>query len=560
MNRFLLLFVVLLNFLSFEAHTQVLKYEKFEFDSIQPKWLHMAVDSSIIGDTLFVPFNSSEEDTILFDGWSHIGSAGAFWGNYTVKNGTNIYSLKYIFNNGAKGGYLESLNSETGLINWKTIWDFRTIQKMEFPENLFINSKGNIEVIGLRYDAEGFNESPINNSLVVREFNKNTGKLLNFSYGDLKEEGTKKMILPYRTSRASKFLLYSYNENQYQYIQLLQQKKLYNSYILDNKGKVINEKHIDIDLDLHDFKYSFFDNSFQTMGNFGFIGFRHTRASGFARDSFDIFIDLIDQNFNIEKTKYLSDVLEDSDDYRLHWSNKDYFILEKFDEDSFGSKYLYKHSFIVFDRQFNKIETIKLQNKNGQPLDVGSPKAIKLKNDKGLLVVATGYDFVYGFNSLNFYKSDGNGFLDTLKIIKVKNKKHNIVADFVYQLDNGDILIDGRDINENYLAGLQYLAGSWLICFNASDIGITSTQDYVSQRIKTLKIYPNPANNKINVSIDDNIVGNLKIYDVLGRLVFSTYINGDQKQIDISNLSKGTYSIKIDSQNRITFTGNFIKK
>lgn len=70
-----------------------------------------------------------------------------------------------------------------------------------------------------------------------------------------------------------------------------------------------------------------------------------------------------------------------------------------------------------------------------------------------------------------------------------------------------------------------------------------------------ISIYPNPANEFINVKIPSHVqVANTNLYNILGKKVNANLVNG---QMDISNLSKGLYILKIES-NSGTFTQKLI--
>lgn len=58
---------------------------------------------------------------------------------------------------------------------------------------------------------------------------------------------------------------------------------------------------------------------------------------------------------------------------------------------------------------------------------------------------------------------------------------------------------------------------------------------------KNIRLYPNPASNKMFV---DGDYSSLKIFDMLGKMVLS--VDGGQKEIDISPLKQGTYIVRID--------------
>jgi uncharacterized repeat protein (TIGR01451 family) len=62
----------------------------------------------------------------------------------------------------------------------------------------------------------------------------------------------------------------------------------------------------------------------------------------------------------------------------------------------------------------------------------------------------------------------------------------------------------------------------------------------------SIKIYPNPANNKI--MIDANDVVDVKLFDVLGKQIFSTKENN----IDVSNFNDGVYFIQVQTKQGTT--------
>lgn len=76
-----------------------------------------------------------------------------------------------------------------------------------------------------------------------------------------------------------------------------------------------------------------------------------------------------------------------------------------------------------------------------------------------------------------------------------------------------------------------------------------STLSTIDESLETLKMYPNPTNgDKLYFSYKEDLVVN--IYNVLGKLITNEKVNIDNSQIDISNLSKGIYLVKINSENQ----------
>lgn len=88
--------------------------------------------------------------------------------------------------------------------------------------------------------------------------------------------------------------------------------------------------------------------------------------------------------------------------------------------------------------------------------------------------------------------------------------------------------------------------------------GITSTIDRV---VVDAKLYPNPAQNQINVATPLQGDAQVRIFDIAGRLIAQRNINlnGVNFIQDISSLDKGMYSMEITTSDRIA-TEKFIKQ
>lgn len=61
----------------------------------------------------------------------------------------------------------------------------------------------------------------------------------------------------------------------------------------------------------------------------------------------------------------------------------------------------------------------------------------------------------------------------------------------------------------------------------------------------SLKIYPNPASNQIYLSMEQENMDRMEIYDISGKLILQQAINDTYKTINVSDLKSGVYTIKI---------------
>ena len=62
-----------------------------------------------------------------------------------------------------------------------------------------------------------------------------------------------------------------------------------------------------------------------------------------------------------------------------------------------------------------------------------------------------------------------------------------------------------------------------------------------------IKIFPNPADDILHLSLSDEVFTTIYIFDLLGKLVKTTFTNKKLTKLDISNLDRGVYNIAIIS-------------
>lgn len=75
------------------------------------------------------------------------------------------------------------------------------------------------------------------------------------------------------------------------------------------------------------------------------------------------------------------------------------------------------------------------------------------------------------------------------------------------------------------------------------------------------KIFPNPAKNLIFLNVPKQITQTeVKIFDVLGKLVLNTVIYQDNKQVNLTSLTRGIYIVKLKGNNQKNNTFKLIKQ
>lgn len=94
--------------------------------------------------------------------------------------------------------------------------------------------------------------------------------------------------------------------------------------------------------------------------------------------------------------------------------------------------------------------------------------------------------------------------------------------------------------------------------FSITTTNAMSTNDYLSTKFS---VYPNPANNFLNISGSDALqMSAVKITDINGREVLnSSFSNTDAAQVNVANLASGLYIVSITSEQGVA-TKKFMKK
>jgi len=72
--------------------------------------------------------------------------------------------------------------------------------------------------------------------------------------------------------------------------------------------------------------------------------------------------------------------------------------------------------------------------------------------------------------------------------------------------------------------------------------------------LEKTKIYPNPVSNgKVYISTESSTPKEIELYDMLGKRVLTTDMNGYQRDLNVSHLKPGVYLMKITEKgNNIT--------
>lgn len=180
---------------------------------------------------------------------------------------------------------------------------------------------------------------------------------------------------------------------------------------------------------------------------------------------------------------------------------------------------------------------------------------------------ADGDYIVAGFSYSNNYDVSGNHGLTDYWVLKISNigvlkwqkSMGGTGEDYSFAMNltsDGGCIVTGYSFSNNGdVSGNHGESDFWVVKLAPDSIGV----DDIFER-ELLNIYPNPANNQINIETSNSLVGGTYIiYDSAGKAVLSGIIDNEQTSVELDNLSIGIYEVKIKSSNN-TGTSRFVKK
>lgn len=176
-----------------------------------------------------------------------------------------------------------------------------------------------------------------------------------------------------------------------------------------------------------------------------------------------------------------------------------------------------------------------------------TPKRLIIQPDDKILVSGNSYSSSNGYTPY-FVRLESDGSFSDLNLSNIFKKNYNnntdtFIEDILLQ-DDGKIIVTG---NFNYFG---YQTKRKILRLNNN---VLSTTEF---NVNDIFIFPNPVEDILTIDFNENI-NKIEIYDYLGRLIIDKKIHNNK--IDLSEISKGNYAIKLYSEEKV-ISKKFIKK
>jgi hypothetical protein len=122
-------------------------------------------------------------------------------------------------------------------------------------------------------------------------------------------------------------------------------------------------------------------------------------------------------------------------------------------------------------------------------------------------------------------------------------------ANSIKQTNDSEYIVVGwSESNDGDVSGNHGSGDYWVVKLTSSQLLIENKEP------NSFSVFPNPAQNTINIKADNKLIGKpFSIYDKTGKVVLSGKINSENSVIEIGNLSGGIYLFSVGENLKQTF-------
>lgn len=131
---------------------------------------------------------------------------------------------------------------------------------------------------------------------------------------------------------------------------------------------------------------------------------------------------------------------------------------------------------------------------------------------------------------LQWMKTIGGTDVENAEAVTIDDEGNYIVAGYTQSFDG--------DVTNNYGMGDVWIVKLEVEEMNVNDLNLSS-----------IKVYPNPTQDFINIS-NDKEISKIALIDLSGKQVLNKSVNSKNEKLNISHLPKGIYILKVESNGK----------
>ncbi len=159
----------------------------------------------------------------------------------------------------------------------------------------------------------------------------------------------------------------------------------------------------------------------------------------------------------------------------------------------------------------------------------------------------SGNDSAYRFGWIMKLDTDGTILWDRTYIAYERFGTHSYLYD-IDILPNGDLLACG-ELRFTTNVGITPIQQGWILRVDSNGCVVENCILGIDDRPQTtdhrkIQVYPNPASGSVQMEVSSEMIGGeVKVYDVHGRMVKEWRVASEKWQVDVSDWSKGMYVV-----------------
>lgn len=461
---------------------------------------------------------------------------------YRINPKTEYFKNQFIEGHLLNGIHIVKRNLYTGKFIWQNDYNDVSAGRQEFLMRTRLNQNGNIEIIGYRrarttesnniqFGAFGINDRDLR--LFFREYDANTGQLLKHYFPDSLDFNA--AVLKETTPNNNTRLFFTPNDTAIRYFEAIVEPGPQGilTFLLDRRGHRIS----DIDTVITNEPQND-PNVFLTKENTYLI------VEDFFADN-KIILHFFDVNMNKIETKILPDVFQKGKLSTSPIKESNYFeLFLRYNNNPPDNHF---ETYVMFvDLEGNLVDTIRRKGLFGSFI---------YNENKNLFQEEAVFDVSSQTWTNNFWYKPYQMEYTKLKSYSTGNNFYPFIG-HLFILDSL-VLITMLEQNREYD---QYKASSMMLV-KLKDLGLTLSSNNEITYAVHWTIYPNPCTDYLQISFSDQQSGQIKVFDVTGRMVSAVEKQSDATYVSLESQfwQPGLYFVQFISDKGAFATKKVVK-